>query len=230
MRSSISSKIAVAVVALFVAAWCAPSLVQAQGGPIKRLSAQFLNFDTTETLTSTGVCVPVAGPCGAFSSNGANPGDDGALVYTNTVLTDDTVNTLYVTITAVGDDHFGAAEWLSCRIDGAPCNPGQGGADFAPPGWLSVVKYFNYDTTYTTPDGTSGNTAGDGGGGTGDQHDNNFTYTWCTPILPGTHTVDIRQATSDASNVNNIVYFEAAHVFIDASSTPKGCQAFAPVG
>ncbi len=63
----------------------------------------------------------------------------------------------------------------------------------------------------------------DGGGGTGNCHDNSVYYTWCTAIEPagggsglggGAHTVQIRLATSDSGNR---VFIEAAHSYLDAS-------------
>lgn len=224
-KRSLQGQLAALLAMVSLLAISSPVTLMAQGGPIKRLSAEFKNFDFTESFTTLGIATCPDGGTRPDLCVAGPPGSDGAVQYTKTVLTDLDVNVLYVTISAVGDTHFGSAEWLSCRVDGNFCNPGQGGADDAPPGWIGVKKMYNYNTTYTTPDGET-LSAGDGGGGTGDSHDHGIHYTWCTPISPGTHTVEIRQATSHAGDPNN-VFFEAAHFYIDASSTPKGCTATA---
>src|SRR5258708_15740763 len=121
---------------------------QAQG-PIHRLSAQFKNFDVSETTTPSAV--------------------PGINAYTKTVLVPSTDNTLYVTISAVGDTHKGNAGWFSCNLDGDPTlvptasysNPGSGGAAGAPAGWLSFEKhsthaFVTYHGGVTGADGTGG--------------------------------------------------------------------------
>ena len=111
------------------------------------------------------------------------------------------------------------------KRNGARRCSGAGGADDAPPGWLSVLKNYNYNTTYTSPDGVT-HSEGDGGGATGDSHDHSFYYTWCIPnVSRGPHTVQIKQATSHDGGFN-LVFFEAAHFYIDASSTGGGCTAY----
>jgi len=199
-------------VSLCLAFWM--SLAAQAQGPIHRLSAQFKNFDVTETTTPSAV--------------------PGINAYTKTVLVPSTDNTLYITISAVGDTHKGNAGWFSCNLDGDPtlvpigayCNPGSGGHAGAPAGWLSLEKHFNYD--FVTYNG--GITGGDGGGGNGDMHDNSIQYQWCVSVVPGSmHTVQIRLASSltgGGAGLNNNVFFEAAHFYVDSSSTRGGCSKF----
>jgi hypothetical protein len=202
MERKLKNLVIPVLVALFVAGFVMPS---ANGqSPIKRFSAEFKNFDNTETTTA--LAVP------------------GIAVYDKTITVGSDTNTLYVTISAVGDTHLGNGEFLSCNIDGVFCNPGAGLSAGAPAGWITVSKHFNYDNvTYN-----GGLSAGDGGGGTGDQHDNAIYYTWCAPVTPGVHTVEIRQASSltgGGAGNNNNVFFEAAHFYIDGSKPVSACVA-----
>jgi len=93
-------------------------------------------------------------------------------------------------------------------VDGVACNSGKGGADAAPFGWISLNKL---------PAATTSSNCNDGGGGTGDCHDNRVYYTWCAvvqppPKGPATRTVQLKMASSDGVS---IVYIEAAHFYID---------------
>jgi hypothetical protein len=108
----------------FVAAILAMSLsAQAYAQDIQRLSAQFLRFDRTETTSSTAACGPGAVRSGCPSS--PTPGSGGTLVYSHSVFAPFTFSStgansdvLYVTISAVGDNHGGESNYLSCNIDG----------------------------------------------------------------------------------------------------------------
>jgi hypothetical protein len=94
-----------------------------------------------------------------------------------------------------------------------------------------MTHHFQYDTvaggacaaggcfvTYTS-NGVSGQTIGDGGGGQGDEHDNDYYYTWCKPIRPGSHVVNIRLGNKTGIAGNN-VFFEKAFFYIDVSAAP----------
>jgi hypothetical protein len=183
---------------------CTSVPVQAQG-PIHRLSANFKNFNITETLTAAPV--------------------PGIPAFSRTVMVPTIDNTLYVTMFLTADQHLGNGEFFSCNLDGVFCNPGMGGADGAPPGWITLGKHFNYD--FVTYNG--GKSGGNGGGGSGDMHDNAVSYQWCITVAPGSiHTVQIRLASSlDGGGMgnNNDVFFEAAHFFVDSSFTTNGCTA-----
>ena len=70
---------------------------------IQRLSAQFKNFDGTETFSNV-----------KATGTATVPGTGGALVYTKAVsvpyLSGGEV--MYITISAVGDNHFGESNFL----------------------------------------------------------------------------------------------------------------------
>jgi len=191
---------------------------------IQRLSAQFKNFDGTETNTNV-----AAAPTGA----------GGSLVYTKSVFVPflSGGQVLYITISAVGDNHFGESNFLSCNVDGPAgvgtattvCNPTPTttGIDLAPPGWVGMTHHFQYNTVagcagcvvQYTSNGVSGLTGGDGGGGQGDEHDNDYYYTWCKPIRAGSHTVNLRLGNKTGLGAN-VVFFEKAFIFIDVSAAP----------
>ncbi len=207
------------LIALLALGLCIPTDTWA--GVLERLSAEFRNFDFAGSETSTIV--------GVAPLPGTAAGDDGVVVYTKTLFVPPGLNTLFVTISATGDTHAGSALLLSCRVDGAFCNPGPSGASAVPPGWIALQKHFNYDTTYTpAPNDPLAVFApnGDGGGGRGDMHDNSLNYTWCTKVPPstagavgGVHRVEIRMATS---SVGDRVFFENAHFYIDAAKLRPG--------
>jgi hypothetical protein len=141
-----------------------------------RLSAEFKNFDGTETFTDE--TVPTS----------PDPGEGGILAYSKEVYVPREA-TLYVTISTTGDTHGGAASWFSCVVDEDFCNPGAGGAAGAPEGWIALQKL---------PAANEGaDNCDDGTGGAGDCHDNSIYYTWCTNVKKGDHTVDIRLASSE---------------------------------
>jgi hypothetical protein len=206
---------------------------------IQRLSAQFKNFDGTETSTTA-----------QATGTAAVPGTGGFLVYAKSVFVPALSGgqVMYVTISAVGDDHFGESNFLSCNVDGplgvgtlaTVCNPTPTttGIDLAPPGWVGMTHHFQYNTvlggpcgaapgvgctvTYTS-NGVNFLSGGDGGGGQGDEHDNDYYYTWCKPIKPGSHVVNLRLGNKTG---NNTVFFEKAFFYIDVSATPpasSGC-------
>src|SRR6516164_9716678 len=144
---------------------------------IQRLSAQFKNFDGTETSTNI-----AAAPTGA----------GGMLVYTKAVVVPflSGGQVMYITISAVGDDHFGESNFLSCNVYGpgglgrlsTVCSPTPTttGIDLAPPGWVGMTHHFQYNTVagcagcvvQYTSNGVSFLSGVDGGGGQGDEHEN----------------------------------------------------------
>lgn len=143
----------------------------------------------------------------------------GIAVYTKTVYVPVDANTLYATISTTGDTHGGAAACFTALVDGAFFNGGFQGASTCKDdltmtptnvaGWVALLKL-------PEPDGGSTNCP-DGGGAGGDCHDNSIYYQWCTPILPGTHTVEIRMATSQKGTGATTVFIEQAFFYIDAS-------------
>jgi hypothetical protein len=204
-------------VALTLAVICiiAASIQVAHAGILRRLSAEFRNFDGTETITAV---PPAPGGLG------------GTPVYIKSVFVPFDSNVVYVTISTTGDTHAGAGEAFSCLVDGKPCNPGTGGADGAPSGWLTLSKHFAYDDlTCNGGHGCGGQAPGDGNGGNGDMHDNSIYYTWCANVQPATaHTIVINHASFNFPTEftsGGQVFFEGAHFFIDADSQRAGCAA-----
>jgi hypothetical protein len=152
----------------------------------------------------------------------------GIAAYDVDFFTAHDINTLYVTVAAVGDDHSGARSDLACLLDGTPCNDTETDpVAEAPSGWVTVMRHPNYNRNYAsgfTPDGTGdtpgGTFRGDRGGGAGDLHDNSINYTWCTPIKDsGPHHVQIRLAAQNVDRAASppLVFIEAAHFYVDGS-------------
>ena len=193
---------------------------------LDRLSAEFLRFNGTESATSL-----------AATGTGAVPGTGGIRVYSKTVFVPFMSNSygfpvLYITISAIGDNHGGESNNVSCNVDGpggtgslaSVCNPTPGAAiDGAPPGWTTLTHHFAYEAKYGSNNAT-GLSGGDGGGGTSDMHDNDYYYTWCKNVTPGTHTINLRLGNhSGATTVvpgGSTVFFEKTFVYIDASPKP----------
>jgi hypothetical protein len=145
--------------------------------------------------------------------------EGGAVIYNKNFFVADDINTLYVTISATGDDHGGARLMLACKVDGQPCNPGAGDpSGGAPSGWHTALRMKNYNNN-----GLPIRFAGDGGGGAGDVHDNHVMYTWCTPFetKAGTHNVQVKFASSpgpgDELDNDQRVFLEAVHFFVDGA-------------
>jgi hypothetical protein len=213
---------------------------QAHAQAIQRLSAQYLRFDGSESASATA----------ATGFSPAVPGTGGVRVYSKAVFVpfSSGPQTLYVTLSAIGDDHGGQPNFMSCNVDapgGVPsvasqvCNPTPttGGIDLAPPGWLTLAHHFDYDISEYVDSGVIHTgcgpaSCGDGGGGLGDEHDNDYYYTWCKPIATGTHTINIRMGnktgtTPSSFGEDTTVFFEKAFVFVDVSPAPPfgGCNA-----
>lgn len=190
---------------LVVVSLLLPLEAQAQNsGFIRRYAANRLELGGGEVATN----LPPA------------PGAEGGLIiYNKNFFVADDINTLYVTISATGDAHFGARLLLACEVDDEPCNPDPQFVGGAPSGWFTALRMKDYNNNYVgVPFG------GDGGGGAGDVHDNNITYIWCTPFetKAGTHNVQVKLASlpgpgDSQVQANNFVFLEAVHFFIDGS-------------
>lgn len=148
------------------------------------------------------------------------PGGAGGMVFYNkNFFTANDIDTIYVTISAAGDDHNGARLMLSCSLDGNPCDPSSHeNAGGAPSGWFTAMRHKNYNNNY------AGFFGGDGGGGGGDLHDNIVHYTWCTPFNgpAGSHNVQLKLASSPGpgdpgASFLDVVFLEAVYVFVDGS-------------
>ena len=136
----------------------------AQAQNLIRKSAEFLYFGTTappaEAATTAAASATAAG---------------GLTVYTKSVSTGIGESELYVTVSAAGDTHGGAGLLISCLVDGTACNAGDSGGSATPAGWIRIQKM---------PKPTTSTNCNDGGGGTGDCHDNPVNYTWCMALPP----------------------------------------------
>jgi len=201
------SKLTYSVLTTFAVMFAAMSL-QAQT-PLFRLAANFDDTPFFERVTSD---APLAGGAG------------GLVTYQRTVLQPTGKNTLFVTISATMDQHLGAALAMSCNVDGALCGSlttaGSIGAGGAPAGWIVLGKMNRTDETLN---------CNDGGGGTGDCHDNVLTYTWCVPnVAPGGRTVQLKLASladPDEDPTLSFVFYEGAHYYIDSTNFSNSSDA-----
>ena len=140
-------------------------------------------------------------------------GTGGKVVYSKSVFVPHD-GTLFVTFAGAGDTHAGgvpvagAALLMTCLVDGAVCQSGSGLGTAGPSGWVTLQKM---------PQPTAVTNCGDGGGGSGDCHDNNINYSWCSPIDKGPHTVALKLASSNGG----IVFYERAHIYIDNTKDKK---------
>jgi hypothetical protein len=141
----------------------------------------------------------------------------GLVIYNKNFFVADDINTLYVTISATGDQHRGARLELSCIVDSRPCNPGPNPVGGSPSGWITLGRHDNYNDNY------AGFAGGDGGGGAGDLHDNTVMKTWCTPFetKAGTHNVQVRLASgtvpNDPGSAGGEVFLEGVDFTIDGA-------------
>jgi hypothetical protein len=213
--------IAFAVLASLAAAvlWLAlaPGAGAGPGEPgyIRRFAANFTTFGAPPEIATNLPPAPNA--------------EGGLVVYDKSFFTANDINTLYVTISAVGDTHGGARLMLACQLDNRPCNQGPNPVGGAPSGWLTAQRHDDYNDNYVGP-----GYGGDGGGGAGDLHDNGVNYTWCTPISgAGTHNVKVRLASGavpgDPASAGNVVFLEAIHFFIDGSRIANEADACTPL-
>jgi hypothetical protein len=172
--------------------------MSAQAQNLIRKSAEFRNFNGSETVCTV-------------EGSGSPPGSGGCSIYTKIIAAGIGENILYVSMFAAGDTHGGAASDFTANVDGNACNPGQAGASASQDGWITLNKI---------PAAAGTSNCNDGGGGSGDCHDNAISYQWCC-VLPadevavgGPHTVNLRMGTDTAGEA---VFIENAHFFIDAT-------------
>jgi len=139
-----------------------------------------------------------------FTSSGV----PGISIYTKSVFVPSTPvdnNTIYVTLSTTGFAQPPAAALFQCLVDGQPCNPGFGGLTGGPAGWVYLQRQSQVLL------------------------DNGMYYTWCMKTQPGTHTVQLRMASSSPGST---VAIETAHFYIDANKislgSTTGCSQGAP--
>lgn len=185
-------------------------------GPLFRHAADYFKFDRTEFVTTITAANTATLPTTL---------PDGALFYRKTVMVPAFSNVLFVSFFTTGDAHGGAKDLFSCRLriggpsaplkfcrpTTPPIPPGTG-VDTAPNGWITLLHVPRSSTTTN---------CNDGGGGTGDCHDNGISYQWCVQIpdvpvrvLPIPVIVDLKMATSIPGQP---IFIEKGHVYIDSS-------------
>ena len=200
---------------LLLVAVATPANAQALG-PVHRFSAEF-QF-TSDPLSVTGPEIVTNLPPALTP-----PGAGGKVVYRKTLFIP--YRTLFFTFSATGDTHGGAALLMTCLVDGVVCQSGGGLVTAGPSGWITLQKM---------PAGHTGTNCNDGSGGTGDCHDNNLNYTWCTTVDgPGPRTVELKLASSIPGGLGREVFYERSHIYIDATpnkNADDGCvpAAFVP--
>ncbi len=133
-------------------------------------------------------------------------GIPGISVYKKTLFVG--ANTVYITVDAVGDVRNGSDSLaLLCTIDGAPCNSGTddlvtSDTGTTHPGWILVFE----------DDNSAWN-----------QESNVIHYQWCTTIAPGSHTIQIKMASTTPA-AGDGVFLRAENFYIDTSSLVNGCR------
>jgi hypothetical protein len=177
-----------------------------EAGVLNRLGANFKNFDGTESFTN-------------IAPSGFPPGSGGAVIYSRSVLVPPGAHTLYLTISATGDSHGGAKAQYSALTNGVACRTNPNGVDGAPSGWITL-------THLPSPSSNAAyNPCNEGGGGTGDCHDNTVMYTWCctiTPqLLPTVKTATFKLASGKpfpgSTAAPSLVFLEKAHFYVDST-------------
>ena len=227
MKRTLWLALIAAVGGTFVLAVGVPTTVQA-GKPIHSIAADFAYFGFeafTDNEPPVGV-LPVV-------SSAFVPGD-GLKIYQKTFNQSAKSNIVTVEMSTTGDTHDGAGGCFSCIVTdptGARgfCNPGgQGAARCAVggtipvPGWITLIK---------EPSGHAGTNCNDGGGGTGDCHDNAISYKWCYPVpvdeedepITGLYTVELWMATN---TLGSRAFIEQAHFYVNETkvlTTDNAC-------
>jgi hypothetical protein len=207
----VTSTLLLAAAVLFVA-------TSLRAAPLDRLSADFQNQGEHATSAA-----PAAGGAG------------GVVVYSKTVEVPEGEEVIYITFSGQADVHTGSALLMNASV-GAPGRPkrlcevliGNFGAAAAPDGWFTLLKL---------PRATTGNNCDDGGGGTGDCHDNTIYFSCCARIdnkKKDRHDkdeeipieVEIKLANFPGNNPGDnpagTAFYENATIYIDASEDRHG--------
>ena len=209
MRNRISRYIRVGSKALGIAAPLLLAAGVAIPAALDRLSAEFQSPGEI-TTTATPAASPVPGAPG------------GIVIYDKTLNIPPGV--VYLTFSAQGDTHDGAALLMTASITDASgnvtiCQPmatAGGAAEFGAP-WMTLLKL---------PDGeTPPNNCDDGGGGPADCHDNSFSFSCCALLSGGGNNRDVK--ISMASSDGGRVFYEDSTIYIDRGPNAGGgfCQA-----
>jgi hypothetical protein len=186
--------------------------------PLNRLSADFQN--------NTSV-----GGSGEISTSAPPPG---IIVYTKAVNrfspSGAQFNTLYVTFSAQADVHNGSALLMQASVDGTFCQPLLGQTDIGGGGGLTVPFWY---TLLNVPAPTASTNCDNGGGGTGDCHDNTIYFSCCAKLTPC--TTDSTKCTNPVVTIKladepgtapNTAFYERSTIYIDGETgshcTPHG--------
>ena len=168
--------------------------------PLHRFSAEFQNKDSLGAPEVSTTATPLPGGAG------------GTVVYDKTLSVP--FQTVYVTFSATGETHNGAALLMTALVDGVPCEAFEGRASAGPRGWITLQKL---------PQPGVVTNCNDDGGGSADCHDNNLYFSCCAQVEnPPTHNVQLKLASSNGEKV----FYERATIYIDGSPNPGGdlCQ------
>lgn len=191
----------------------AGAVTWANAAPLHRLSADFQNLGTTGSDEIFTNAAPLAGGAG------------GAVKYTKVLTIPFKV--VYITFSGQADVHNGSALLMNANIvDSAgvvtQCNIDSGLPSAGPSGWATLLKL---------PAPTASTNCDDGGGGTGDCHDNTIMFSCCVQITPDTEGDDTTPATTHTVNIkladrpgggSNFALYERSTIYIDASPNPGG--------
>jgi hypothetical protein len=186
------SRLARALAVVFVSAGAIG--IAAHAGEVRQFAAQYLNFDGSEQSTTLS------------TSSGGQP------IYQGKIWAPADVDTLEVSISATGDlIDSGTPQsnslWLSCSVDGQPCNGGVNSAAASAAGWVPVLSL---QSAAQNPVPAASPTPGV-------VPDNNIHYTWCLPIKPnhGPHSLahDVQLSMASGDGVHS-VQIEQIHVLV----------------
>jgi hypothetical protein len=189
--------------------------IPASATNLQRLSAEFQN---STSLGSDGEIVTNA-PAGPN-------GTGGIVVYDKMVGFPADVNVLYVTFSGNADTHNGSALLMTATVNGNLIEPlaGQlgtgGGGPTEQTGWYTLSKL---------PAALTGNNCNDGGGGTGDCHDNAVMFSGCYALGPNDDkkTAHVQVMLADMpGGGDNLAFYERATFYIDGQHDNTGtmCQ------
>jgi hypothetical protein len=165
--------------------------------PLQRLSADFQNTASGANEVSTNLA--------------ALAGGGGGLVTYSKVVPTTNLRTLYVTFSAQGDSHNGSSLLMTAFVNGRLCQPllgqtGGGGGGPTRTGWYTLVHL---------PQSTTGTNCNNGGGGTGDCHDNTIYFSCCARINNAT-TSSVRIKLGNVPGGGpNFSFYERATIYID---------------
>jgi hypothetical protein len=191
------------------------SLASAAG--LDRLSAEFQSPPAVTTGTNSSVFGEIFTTATPILSGAGFPG--GTVVYDKTLNIPPGV--AYITFSAQGDTHDGAALLMSASITDSSgttvCSPmaTAGGAALFKAPWMTLLK-LPADSGATN---NCGGGAGDGGGGPGDCHDNNIFFSCCA-LVSGDPSRDVQIRL--ASSTGGRVFYEDSTIYIDRGPNAGG--------